>query len=80
VTVQVEQLAALADGTLPERHRAALEAEVAGSPGVQRALADQQRVVRVLRAIDVEPPLELRERVEAKSVRRPRRSLGRRLI
>ncbi len=58
-----EEIAALADGTLPERGRAALEAAVARSPELARALEDQCRVVKLMRAIDVEPPAALRERL-----------------
>jgi anti-sigma factor RsiW len=63
VTVRVEQLAALADGTLPERRRPALEAALARSPEMARALDEQRRVVRVMRSLDIDPPVALRERV-----------------
>ena len=60
-----DELAALADGTLPGRRRAALEAEVERSPELRRALDEQRRALRAVRSIDVEPPAALRRRIEA---------------
>jgi hypothetical protein len=67
-----EELAALADGSLPETRREALEALVHGSPELQARLEEQRRAVALVRgaARDVEAPAGLRARVDAQ--RRPR--------
>jgi hypothetical protein len=67
------ELAALADGSLAQERRAALEAEVAASPELADRLAEQQRAVELMRSVgaDVEAPAGLRARIEAQ--RRTRR-------
>lgn len=57
-------LAALADGTLPEQRRAEVESRVAASPALGEELRQQQRAVAALREIDVAVPARLRARVE----------------
>jgi hypothetical protein len=68
------ELAALADGSLAPERRAALAAEVAGSPELEARLAEQERVHGLIRtaSLAVEAPAGLRARVEAE--RRPRRA------
>lgn len=67
-----EDLAALADGSLPETRREAVEALVEESPELAARLAEQRRAVALVRgaARDVEAPAGLRARIEAQ--RRPR--------
>jgi PiT family inorganic phosphate transporter len=67
-----EELAALADGSLPDARREAVEALVDGSPELQARLEEQRRAVALVRgaAREVEAPAGLRARVEAQ--RRPR--------
>jgi len=67
------ELAALADGSLPDDRRAALEAEVAASPELAALLAEQQRAVGLSRAAaeQVAAPAALRARIERQ--RRPQR-------
>jgi anti-sigma factor RsiW len=75
------ELAALADGSLAPRRRAALQAQVAASPELADRLAEQQRAVALARsaAAAVEAPAGLRTRIEAQ--RRARRPpLQRRLV
>ena len=73
------ELAALADGSLEPRRRAALEARVAASPELSDLLAEQQRAVALARnaAAEVEAPAALRARVDprrrARLTRAPRR-------
>jgi anti-sigma factor RsiW len=60
------QLAALADGRLPEAEREAVEAKVAASPALQAAVERQRAALSAIAAL--EPggaPLELKERIEA---------------
>ena len=68
-----EELAALADGSLREDQRDAIEAHVAGSPELRNRLDEQRRALELVdaAAVDVEAPAGLRARVEAE--RRPRR-------
>jgi hypothetical protein len=68
--IRDEELAALADGSLPDDRAAEVEAHVAASPELQAALAEQRRAVAIVRGVDVEAPSGLRRRVEAQ--RRPR--------
>jgi hypothetical protein len=70
--IREEELAALADGSLPADRRAEVEAHVAASPELRAALVEQQRAVALVRGVDVETPAGLRARVEAKQ-RRPTR-------
>jgi hypothetical protein len=65
------ELTALADGTLPRRRRARLQAEVERSPELAPLLEKQRRAAAALRSVDVHAPAGLRARVEAE--RRPRR-------
>jgi hypothetical protein len=67
------ELAALADGSLDPRRRAAVEARVAGSAELAALLAEQERALALMRdaAATVEAPPVLRARVAAP--RRPRR-------
>ena len=58
------EIAALADGTLTGRRRAALEERVARSPDLALALEEQRYALGIVRAIQPEPPPGLRERVE----------------
>ena len=53
-------LAAHADGALPNRRRAALEVRLAGSPALRDSLDRQRRAAGALRAIEVEAPARLR--------------------
>lgn len=74
------ELAALADGSLPADRRTALEARVESSPELAGRLAEQQRVVELIRnaAAEVEAPPSLRAGIESqRRAREPRR--GRRL-
>lgn len=78
-----EELAALADGSLPEGRRAELEARVADSPELEAGLAEQRRAVQLVRsaAAGVEAPAGLRARVEAERRRaRPTRLPRGRLV
>ena len=72
-----EELASLADGSLPDERRAALEAEVAGSDELRRSLDDQRRALALVHAAsaEVEAPAGLRARIEAG--RRPQRTRAR---
>ena len=45
---EMEELSALADGTLPAEQRAAVEARVAASPELRRLLARQRRAVEAV--------------------------------
>jgi hypothetical protein len=69
-----EELAALADGSLPDDRREALETQVAGSPELAALLAEQQRAVAIVQGAsrELEAPAGLRARVEAQRRRRPR--------
>jgi hypothetical protein len=69
--IREEELAALADGSLPADRRAEVEAHVAASPELRAALVEQQRAVALVRGVDVEAPSGLRARLEAR--RQPRR-------
>ena len=64
VLVRVEELAALADGALPPRRRAEVEAAVAASPGLARLLRVQVDTARAIRAAaaQVEVPASLHGR------------------
>jgi hypothetical protein len=57
------ELARLADGSLPAARQSELHAEVDGSPELGGALAEQQRMVSLLRALDDPAPESLRARV-----------------
>ena len=71
---EVAELAALADGSLAPKRRAALEARVAESPELADLLAEQERAVVLMRgaAAEVEAPAALRAHVDARrTARRP---------
>jgi hypothetical protein len=74
------ELAALADGSLADDRRAALEAEVAASPDLAALLAEQRRAVDLARAAaaQVEAPASLRAAIAAQE--RPRRPRSRSLF
>lgn len=68
---EIADLAALADGTLPEARRAAVEARVAASPELQELLERQREAVAAMRSLaDEDAPPSLQAAVEAR--RRPR--------
>jgi anti-sigma-K factor RskA len=69
------ELAALADGSLDRRRRAAVEARVAGSAELAELLSEQQRAIALTRraAAEVEAPAVVRARIEARRPRRIRR-------
>jgi hypothetical protein len=73
--IREEELAALADGSLPAERRAFVEERVAASPELQAALEEQRHAVVILHGMDVEAPASLRARVEAqrRGRTRPRR-------
>jgi anti-sigma factor RsiW len=63
---ELAELCALADGTLPAKRRAAVEARVAASPELQVLLDRQRRSLAATRALAREPtPESLRATVEA---------------
>jgi hypothetical protein len=76
---EIAELAALADGSLGNDRRVALEDEAAASPELADRLAEQRLAVAYARsaAEQVTAPLELRTRIEAqqssRAARRPRR-------
>ena len=75
-TRELAELAALADGTLTEERRAALEARVESSPELAGQLAEQERALALTRsaAAEVEAPPGLRARIESQGrARQPRR-------
>jgi hypothetical protein len=59
-----DELTRLADGTLPADRQAALLAQVRQSPELTAALAEQERAVTMLRALDEPAPAALRAHVE----------------
>jgi hypothetical protein len=69
---ELDELAALADGSLAPDRRAALEARVAESAELADRLAEQQRAIMLTRhaAEEVEAPAGLRRRVEVQRHRR----------
>jgi hypothetical protein len=60
---ETEELARLADGTLPEARRRELEARVAASPALAERLEEQRRAHQLVRSVAVAAPAGLRERV-----------------
>jgi hypothetical protein len=58
-------LARLADGSLPPRRRAMVEARVAASPQLRAALDEQRRAVALVQGAGGEMPAGLRTRLEA---------------
>jgi hypothetical protein len=79
---ELAELAALADGSLPEERRAALETRVAASPELTARLAEQQRALAAVRgaAGSVEAPAGLRGRIEAPREQPARRAAYRRPV
>src|SRR5262245_10237377 len=71
---ELVELAALADGSLPEERRATLEEQVAASPELADLLAEQERAVALARAAgdEVVAPTTLRARLEAQAPPRRR--------
>jgi hypothetical protein len=59
------ELARLADGSLPESRQSELRSQVRESPELARALAEQQRAMTMIRAIDVPAPDSLRAKLDA---------------
>jgi hypothetical protein len=76
---EIAELAALADGSLEQERRDALEARVAASSELADQLAEQQRAVALTRsaAEEVEAPAALRARVETQRRSRRGRAPGR---
>ena len=68
---ELEELAALADGTLPPARRAALEERVAASPRLQALLEEQRSTRAAVRARDERAPAGLHRRVAALREQRP---------
>jgi hypothetical protein len=58
-------LARLADGTLPPRRQARVEARVAASPSLGTLLTEQRRALALVRGAAVEAPAGLRARLDA---------------
>jgi hypothetical protein len=74
------ELARLADGSLPGPRQVELRAQVKGSPELAAALAEQERAVTMLRALDQPAPAALRARVDeltGAGERRARRPVAR---
>lgn len=59
------ELARFADGSLPASRRAELQAAVDASPELSSALAEQERALAMLRAVDVRAPDSLRMQIQA---------------
>ncbi len=59
------ELAQLADGSLSSSRETELRSEVESSPALQRALAEQESAVSMLRAVDATAPASLRHQIEA---------------
>jgi hypothetical protein len=69
------ELTRLADGSLPAAQQADLLAQIERSPELTAALAEQERAVTMLRALDEPAPAALRARVdELTGVSAPRRA------
>jgi anti-sigma factor RsiW len=70
------ELARLADGSLPAPRRSELRAQVSDSPELAAALAEQERAVSLMRALDEPAPAALRARIDeltgSATARRPR--------
>ncbi len=58
------ELTRLADGSLPQSRQAELRAQIRESPELTAALAEQQRAVAMLRAVDQPAPDALRSRID----------------
>jgi hypothetical protein len=66
---QIATLVALADGSLPNRRRAAARGMLEYSPELAAQLDEQRRAVRSLRALDVRAPARLRARIDGLTAR-----------
>jgi hypothetical protein len=77
---QERELAALADGSLPEAQRARAEQRAASSALSSSQLAEQRRAVVAVRGVSVAAPPALRARLEAEYGRRARVPRTRRRI
>ena len=75
----LRQLAQLADGSLEEWDRAELEAAVAASPTLRRALDSQRAAVQALGGLDMKASPALRQRIDAAGARSSRPARRRRL-
>jgi hypothetical protein len=71
----LRDVAALADGSLPERRRAEVEARVNASPELRELLAKQRATIAALRAAAAPAPEALRDRVAAAARGRARSRL-----
>jgi hypothetical protein len=58
------ELTALADGTLAPERRVVILREVAASPNLAQALAEQMLAVEAVRWLDTRAPTELRKRIQ----------------
>jgi hypothetical protein len=67
------ELARLADGSLPASRQADVRAQVRKSPELARALAEQERAVAMISAVDVPAPDSLRAKLDALTASAPRR-------
>jgi hypothetical protein len=67
--VTIEELSALADGSLPAEQRVAVEARVAESPTASEMLTAQRRAVAAVRAFAPPMPAGLEARVRAQALR-----------
>lgn len=73
-----DELAALADGSLPPERRAEAEARVAASPELAARLDEQRTAVTAIRGVEADAPPRLRARVDAERARRTRAERARR--
>jgi hypothetical protein len=62
--VQIGELVALADGSLPAGRRTSARQRVERSPELSAELEQQRRVVAAIRAWDAQAPAGLRARIE----------------
>jgi hypothetical protein len=62
--LQAAELTRLADGSLPDARQAELRAQIQQSPELAADLAEQERVVTMLRALDQPAPASLRARID----------------
>ena len=67
---ELAELAALADGSLPDKRRAGAQARVDASPEVAALVADQRRALEAVRSAAPSAPERLRLRVERERRRR----------
>jgi hypothetical protein len=72
-----DELARLADGSLPPARGAALREEVQRSPDLARALAEQEQALSLVRAADVSAPDSLRQWLDEQTHQQAQRVRGR---